>query len=69
MPKQLIVPGHALKHEGAPVAFEDGTEVGWGRGAPCAQCSCGVVSPPRQSKSANQRWHRSHKVSIVEGQK
>jgi hypothetical protein len=60
MPKQLIVPGHALRFEGR---F-------WRDGRPCndegqGRCACGQVSPILPSTAARQRWHREHKQAVL----
>ncbi len=58
------VPGHTLRHEGAPfndagyLLWLDGTTGGTGR----AKCSCGELSPVYRSAAARKQWHRTHKT-------
>lgn len=66
--KQLIVPGHKLRNEGAGYnsrgvmyllagQYDDRPNRG--------KCSCGALSEPQPSDAARKRWHREHKIEVL----
>lgn len=66
------VPGHTLRHEGAPhLVSETGQTVrvqrgyggvsGYGR----ALCSCGAMSDLLDSGGQRKAWHRQHKAQVT----
>lgn len=64
--KQLLVPGHTLRHEGAPFLMDkDGKTVRNSGTHGRALCSCGWLSDLLLSTSARQRAHREHKVWVA----
>lgn len=64
---QTLVPGHALRHEGAAHAVnEDGQVVRvWEGRYGRALCSCGALSDLLYSGGERKRWHAQHKADVV----
>jgi hypothetical protein len=69
MPKQLIVKGHYLRHEGR--VFRIGERyylsLRWVErsGPGLCRCSCGWESESLPTTAARQRAHRAHKEAVV----
>lgn len=63
------VPGHTLRHEGAP-HDTTGRRIGsyWRTGSTgAARCSCGQQSDDLPSAAARKAWHRQHKLDVLTG--
>lgn len=63
---QTLVPGHTLRHEGAPHAVNERgqtvrlNEGRYGRGL----CSCGALSDLLDSNAQRKWWHARHKDEV-----
>lgn len=62
--KMIRVSGHTLLHEG-DAYNEDGKRKMYRPKLGHGKCSCGEVSPLMSSNGARKRWHRLHKVAIL----
>lgn len=63
MTKQVIVKGHTLPFEGKTPDQWTGRN---NHPVGSTKCSCGALSPILGSTYARQRWHRQHKLAVVD---
>jgi hypothetical protein len=61
------VPGHELRHDGAPHdddghVIPPGTRTG---GLGRARCTCGALSQVTVSATRRRQWHREHKAQVI----
>jgi len=67
-PKVPRVPGHELRQDGHPYRWSKGKWITWQSDRMGhALCYCGDASPLLPSREARIRWHKQHKLRILEG--